>query len=535
VSEHAIHVGTTLEHDLHLEGDVAIVGTGAGGAITAEILAGAGLRVLMIEEGAYRKSEDFTLREPGSLARLYRDGGAMPTRDGAISVVQGRTVGGSTTLNWTSSFRTPEPTLRHWRERHGIEGLGADDLLPWFAAVEERLHISPWQDHNRNNALLAKGAEKLGWRHGAIKRNVRDCAGHGYCGLGCPVKAKQSMDVTAIPDALENGAVLVTRVRAERFVIRGTRVTAVEGRALDARGVHTTGRRVWLRAPWVVVAAGAIHGPALLMRSKVPDPFRRLGKRTFLQIHNYSLSFVPEPIQPFFGAPQSIYTDQFTWRDGVSGRAGFNMEVVGAQPVVSMNFWKGIGTGMAEFARRLPHLHVLVSQIRDGFHEESPGGEVRMRSDGSGVLDYRINGYIWDGVRSSYLAMAECQFAAGAESVHPACSDAEPYRSWREARAAISALRLRSPNVFLNSTHPLGGCAMGGDTRTSVVNADGRHHHMENLLVIDGSVFPSSLGVNPCESIYALAARNASLLAERIAKGPARASGSSPAPMKRPT
>ncbi len=143
-----------------------------------------------------------------------------------------------------------------------------------------------------------------------------------------------------------------------------------------------------------------------------------------------------------------------------------------------------------------------------------------MRSDGAGVLDYRLNDYIRDGIRSSYLAMAECQLAAGAESVHPACSDARAYRSWSSARAGIASLKLRSPNVYINSTHPLGGCAMGGDPHTSVVRADGRHHHLQNLYVIDGSVFPTSLGVNPCESIYALAARNATLLAERIAAPP---------------
>jgi choline dehydrogenase-like flavoprotein len=523
-----IHIGSHLEQDLVLEGDVAIVGTGAGGAITAEILSGEGLRVLMVEEGAYHKSEDFTLRETSSLAHLYRDGGAVPTRDGALSVVQGRTVGGSTAVNWTSSFRTPDPTLRHWREHHGIEGLGSTELAPWFEAIEARLHIGPWEQHNLNNELLARGAQRLGWSYGAIQRNVRDCAGHGYCGLGCPVKAKQSMDVTAIPTALDHGAVLATRVRAERLHLRGDHVTGIEGLALDERGVRPTGRRVRLHAPWVVVAAGAINSPALLMRSGVPDPYRHLGKRTFLQIHNYSLSFMPEPIDPFYGAPQSIYTDQFTWRDGVAGRAGFNMEVVGAQPVVSINFWKGLGQEMARFARRLRHLHILVSQIRDGFHPDSPGGEVRLRGDGHAVLDYPINNYIWDGVRSSYLAMAECQLAAGAESVHPACSDASAYRSWPEARAAITALRLRSPNVFLNSTHPLGGCAMGGDPRSSVVDASGRHHHVQNLAVIDGSVFPTSLGVNPCLSIYALAARNAAALAERIAGGTAAPRTSEP-------
>jgi choline dehydrogenase-like flavoprotein len=525
VSEPQIYVGSRLDRDLVLEGDVAIVGTGAGGAITAEILAGEGFRVVLVEEGAYRTPEEFTLRETASLARLYRDGGAIPTRDGALSVVQGRTVGGSTVVNWTSSFRTPEPTLRHWREHHAIDGLSPTDLAPWFEVIEARLHIAPWELHNLNNQLLARGADKLGWSYGAIHRNVHDCAGHGFCGLGCPVKAKQSMDVTAIPDALAHGAVLATRVRAERLELRGGRVVGIEGVALDERGVRPTGRRLQVRAPWIVVAAGAINSPALLLRSGVPDPHTRLGKRTFLQTHNYSLSFTPEPIDPFYGAPQSIYTDQFTWRDGVTGRAGFNMEVVGAQPVVSMNFWKGFGPDMARFARRLRHLHILVSQIRDGFHQDSPGGEVHLRKDGSAVLDYPINDYIWDGVRSSYLAMAECQFAAGAESVHPACSDATTYRSWPEARAAITALRLRSPNVFLNSTHPLGGCAMGGDPRSSVVDPYGRHHQVKNLAVFDGSIFPTSLGVNPCLSIYALAARNATALAERIAGGSVNAEG----------
>lgn len=520
MSERRIHVGSALTEDLTLEADVVIVGTGAGGGVSAEILAGAGLRVVMLEEGAYRRSDEVPMREPWSFSRFYREGGAIPTRDGSLTVVQGRTVGGSTVVNWTSSFRTPEQTLRHWRTHHGVEGLGPEDLEPWFSLIERRLNIGPWLDHNRNNELLAVGAERLGWSHAPIHRNVRRCAGHGTCGLGCPITAKQSMDVTTIPSALDDGAVLVTRVRAERLVLRGERVIGVLALALDERGVRPTGRRVHLRAPWVVVAAGAIQSPALLLRSRVPDPDQRIGARTFLQIHNYSLSTMPEDIHPFHGAPQSIYSDQFTWRDGVTGRAGFNMEVVGAQPVVSMMFWKGMGSEMASFARRLPRLHILVSQIRDGFNDASQGGVVRLRSDGAGVLDYEINDYIRDGIRSSYLAMAECQLAAGAESVHPACSDARAYRSWSSARASIESLRLRSPNVYINSTHPLGGCAMGGDPRTSVVRADGRHHYVENLHVIDGSVFPSSLGVNPCESIYALAARNATLLAERIAARP---------------
>jgi choline dehydrogenase-like flavoprotein len=518
VNERRVHVGSALEDDLTLEADVVIVGTGAGGGISAEILAGAGLRVVMLEEGGLHRAGEVPMRESWAFSRLYREGGASPTRDGALTVVQGRTVGGSTAVNWTSSFRTPEQTLCHWRTHHAIEGLSQQELEPWFSLVEEALNIGPWTDHNRNNALLAEGAERLGWRHGSIRRNVRKCPGHGYCGLSCPVGAKQSMTVTSIPTALDEGAVLVTRVRAERLALLGDRVAGVEAVALDERGVSPTGRRVYVHAPWVVVAGGAIQSPALLLRSNVPDPHNRIGARTFLQLHNYSLSHVREDINPFYGAPQSIYSEQFTWWDGVAGRAGFNMEVVGAQPVVSMTFWRGMGSEMASFARRLPRLHILVSQIRDGFSEASQGGVVRLRRDGAGVLDYPLDDHLREGIRRSYLAMAECQFAAGAQSVHPACSDATSHRSWAEARAGIASLRLRSQSVFVNSTHPLGGCAMGGDPATSVVRVDGRHHHVENLYVIDGSVFPTSLGVNPCETIYALAARNATLLAERIAQ-----------------
>ncbi len=513
---HEIHFGDRLDADLSLEGDVVVIGSGAGGGTAADVLSAAGLRVLLLEEGGYAVSKDFTLREVPTFARLYLDGAASPSADGALTVMQGRTVGGSTTVNWTSCFRTPEPTLYHWREAHGLEGFEPESLAPWFERMETRLHVTTQTVHNVNNQLFARGADRLGWRRGEIRRNVRGCGNLGYCGLGCALDAKQSMLITTIPDALDRGAALVTRVRARRLRITGRRVDAVEGIALDARGVRPTGRRVTLRAPFVVVAGGALGSPALLLRSEVPDPYERVGKRTFLQMHNYSMAQMNERVDGFTGAPQSIYSDQFTWIDGPTGKAGFNMEVAGAQPVASMNFRKDAGAAMAEAARGFSRLHVLVSQIRDGFHPESTGGEVRLRADGSAQLHYPLNPYLLDGIRRSWLAMAECQFAAGALTVHPASSDAPSFSSWSAARSAIATLPLRSPNVFLNSTHPLGGCAMGIDERTSVVRPDGMHHQIENLAVLDGSVLPTSLGVNPSLTIYALAARNASRLASQI-------------------
>jgi choline dehydrogenase-like flavoprotein len=124
----------TLQRDLTLEADVAIVGTGAGGGTAAEIFADAGLRVLMIEEGPLRSSRDFRMRESDAYRDLYQESAARKTRDKGINILQGRTVGGSTTVNWTSSFRTPPPTLAFWQQRFGLATYNEAELAPWSSA-----------------------------------------------------------------------------------------------------------------------------------------------------------------------------------------------------------------------------------------------------------------------------------------------------------------------------------------------------------------------------------------------------------------
>jgi hypothetical protein len=271
--------------DLTLEADVAIVGTGAGGGIAAEILADAGLRVLMVEEGPLKSSTDFRMREADAYRDLYQESAARKTADKAINILQGRCVGGGTTVNWTSSFRTPAATLAHWQATHGWSRDGAADLAPWFDRVEARLGIAPWLiAPNANNAALARGAATLGIHHDVIRRNVRGCWNLGYCGMGCPTNAKQSMLVTTIPHALDAGATLVTRARALRYVVRGDDIESLECVAMDATGTTPTTRRITVRARTFVTAAGAIgsqrcSGPVRDdRRAHVPASDSRFGR-----------------------------------------------------------------------------------------------------------------------------------------------------------------------------------------------------------------------------------------------------------------
>ena len=495
-----------------LECDVAIVGSGAGGGITAELLARAGLRVVIVEEGPLRSSSDFRQLEAEAYPALYQESAARKTRDKAITILQGRCVGGSTTVNWTSSFRTPPATLAWWRSQFALEGSSGDELAPFFEQAERRLSIGPWlTPPNENNDLLRRGAAKLGIPAASIARNVTGCRNLGSCGMGCPTNAKQSMLVTTIPRALDDGATLLVETRADRFDIRNGRI-----RALHCVGAGSHATRTRIEASHYVLAGGAINSPAVLLRSQAPDPHGRLGRRTFLHPVVLSAAVLPQRVEGWKGAPQSIYTDHFLETQPIDGPIGYKLEAPPLHPVIFASTVPGHGAGYAESLRAFPHTHVLLALLRDGFHPQASGGEVRLRADGSPELDYPLTDYVMDGARRALLSMAEIQFAAGASQVQPVHELARPYRSWEEARNALRQLPMKPLLTKVVSAHVMGGCAFSGAERLGVTRPDGVHWQLDNLSVHDGSLFPTSIGANPQLSVYGIANRLAQGLARRL-------------------
>jgi len=512
---HAISADT-LDDQQVLEADVVIVGSGAGGATSAEILSKSGLKVILVEEGKLRYQKDFKMDELEAFSTLYQEGTARKTKDGAIAIYQGRTVGGSTTVNWTSTFRTPDPTLEHWQKKHGVAGFSSAEMAHWFADRERQLNMSEWlMPPNANNSVLKKGCDALGWSVHTMIRNVKGCWNLGYCGFGCPTNAKQSMLVTSIPRALDNKATLLSCARVSHLEFAGDQVKAVHCAALDSEAIGDTGRRFQIRAQHVVLSAGAIGSPAVLMRSKAPDPYQTLGKRTFLHPVNTITAIMPEPIKGFEGAPQSIYSDEFLWQES-SEAPGFKLEVAPVFPGGMAAQGTVSGPELHRSMESLTHANSMIALIRDGFHEYSQGGTVELRDDGSPVLNYPMTDYLWRGLRKAYHVMAEIQFAAGAKSLLIGHHDASEVTTLAEARRTIDSLPMEPLRPALFSAHVMGGCGMGEDPGTSVVNSRGRHHQISNLSVIDGACFPTSIGANPQLSIYALAAKMSSQLASEL-------------------
>ena len=505
-------LGHTSAPPTTLTADVLVIGTGAGGGITAELLARAGLRVIMLEEGPLKTSSDFNQLESEAYPTLYQESAARKTNDKAINILQGRCVGGSTTVNWTSSFRTPSETLAFWRDRFGLKDLTDDSLAPYFQQAERRLNVSTWlTPPNENNELLRRGAAQLGIPAAAILRNVKGCWNLGSCGMGCPTNAKQSMLLTTVPTALSLGATLVVNTRATRLNIQNGRVTSVSAEYVDKKSAPSqesiAKSAIEIKCGHVVVAGGAINSPALLLRSQAPDPHVRLGIRTFLHPVVMSSALMAQRVEGWAGAPQTIYSDHFLGTQAIDGPMGYKLEAPPIHPVIFASSIPGFGEVQSGMLKTFAHQHILLALLRDGFAPASAGGQVSLRSDGSPSLAYPLNDFVMDGARRALLSMAEIQFAGGAKEVLPVHEQAQPYTSWAQAKAAITQMPMVPLQTRVVSAHVMGGCGMAASPELGVVRPDGVHWQIANLSVHDGSLFPTSIGANPQLSIYGLVNR----------------------------
>lgn len=159
---------------------------------------------------------------------------------------------------------------------------------------------------------------------------------------------------------------------------------------------------------------------------------------------------------------------------------------------------------------------MLLALLRDGFHSGAPGGKVKLRSDGSPLLDYPMTDFVMDGARRAFLSMMEIQFAAGALQVLPVHELAAPDDSWTIAKQAVAAMPMKPHLTKIVSAHVMGGCGLAADEKRGVTRPDGVHWQIDNLSIHDGSLFPTSIGANPQLSVYGIANRLAQELTKRL-------------------
>ena len=480
--------------------DAVVIGSGAGGAMAARTLARAGLDVLVLEEGQHRSTASFGKRTPlDRFAELYRDGGAtVAVGSPPLLLPVGRAVGGTTVVNSGTCYRTPDHVLSRWTGDFGF--LLAERFGPYLDEVERTLRVAPQPlDVLGNNGRLAlAGAERLGWRAAPLRRNAPGCKGSCQCVVGCPTGAKQSVQLSVLPDACAAGARIVTGAQVRRILVDGDRPGGP--RAAGVRVRREGGGEFEILAPLIVVAAGALQSPPLLRRSGLGG-HPRLGRNLSVHPATSVAGRFAEPVTAWEGVLQSVGVEEL--HDG-----GVLIEATATPPGMGSFVLPGLGSELRRELENADRLATLGAMIAD-----RPSGRVLGRE--RTLLRYDLDRRDADRLMRSVRAMGQLLFAAGAEEVLTGIPLAPRARTLAELDDTLR--RVTSRQLHLSAYHPTGTVAAGADPQHFPADAAGRLRGVRGVLVADGSVLPGCPEVNPQLSIMAaaLAVADAHLVRER--------------------
>ena len=389
--------------------DFAVVGSGAGGAVAATVLAEAGHDVLVLEAGPYLDRRTYPDEPLAALSTLYRDGG-LTVAEGlpAIPTPVGRAVGGTTVINSGTCFRAPDEVLERWRSESGIDWI--TDLDAEYAEAEEMLHVQPVDPERmgRNGQLLREGAEALGVSHHPLARNAGACVNCGSCPYGCRLDAKRAMHVSYLPRAVAAGARVRSGVEARRLSFEGQRATGIDCVAGVARREGSAPRPFRVNARrGVIVAGGAFGTPELLMRSGVGSPSGELGGNLRIHPACWVGARFEDEVRGWEGIMQSYAVDEWQ-RDGLLLEATFT-------PLAFGGHWMP-GTGAEHQERLASYGHVAST----GVHlSDRSRGRVGLAGDGSLRITYRLTREDTRRLSFGIARAAELFYAAGAREVYP--------------------------------------------------------------------------------------------------------------------
>jgi choline dehydrogenase-like flavoprotein len=501
-----------------LDCDVCIIGAGAGGSVAAAVLAARGRKVVVLDAGSDWQSADFDQREAIGTRELYLDRGTTATDDLSVALLAGCGLGGGTIVNWQSCFRTPDAILEEWADSSRCRHFSDDSFAKSLDNVWGRLAVSRAESQlNPNNSVLERGCQSLGYSSSRIPRNSLGCDLNqcGNCVYGCRHGGKQTAAVTFLRDAQETGNLsLVARCRADRVAISNGHVSTVTATAFDANGAAQ--HAVTVNAKKVVVACGALHTPALLMRSGIDLP--ALGRNLFLHPTTGVTGVFEQLIEPWKGPPQTVVCDEFVEvRDGY----GYRIETAPAHPglLATASPWID-AADHHEIMQHVAHRALFIVLVRD----RTPG-RVSIDADGRPRMRYRPRRLERELLRHGMSTAMRILEAAGARRV--STIHARPIRAERAGKSDASfspsidqiCSRIAKAPVGRNrlqlfSAHQMGTCRMGQDNHTAVCDANGEVFGVRGLYIGDASAFPLSSGVNPMITIMAMAHHTARRIAD---------------------
>ena len=503
-----------------LETDVVIIGSGCGGAVCAKNLAEAGHRVMVVEKGYHWGPEHLPMSEKDGPIHLFANGGVESSDDNSIVIVSGSTFGGGGSVNWSASLQTQAFVRKEWADT-GLLFFTSSEFQDSLDRVCDRMGVSTRHvEHNRNNQILADGARKLGFSHKAVPQNTGGNKHHcGYCTLGCGAAEKQGPVVSFLPDAQGAGAQFMEGLHVEKVLFEnanGSKIAVGVKASWKSRdshggvnGVDRITRKVIIKAKRIIVSAGSLESPLLLLRSGLTNP--QIGRNLYLHPTTLICAIFPdqEPIKPWEGAILTNLVDEFQNLDG--NHHGVKLECMTMLPswVLPSQPWTG-GLDLKMLASKFSYTTGHIPLVR----EQVPGRVYPDPTDGRRRVAYTPTATDAKHAMVGIVALAKILYLEGAKEIFlnvagmprftrpetDAATDNGEGINNPEFQAWLVQIQKRGltlPNCKWASAHQMGSCRMATTSRAGVVDPKGKVWGTEGLYVSDASVFPSASGVNP--------------------------------------
>ncbi|KAI9818614.1 MAG: hypothetical protein M1832_004387 [Thelocarpon impressellum] len=512
-----------------LEADVVIVGSGCGAGVVAKNLAEDGHDVLVVEKAYHYAPEHLPMTELAATHHLFHDGGVTPSDDGSMRVFAASAWGGGGTVNWSASLQTQGRVRREWADG-GLGFFTSADFQASLDRVCRRMGVSAEHvEHNHGNRVLLEGARRLGYSARPVPQNTGGAKHYcGYCSLGCGSNEKQGPAASWLPDAIAAGARTIEglEVRDVAFEDRRGVRTAVGVRGTWRSRDHATSREIVVRARRVILSAGTLFSPLILLRSGLRNP--QIGRN--LKLHPVVMVYGvwPDDVRPWEGGFCShmpiqadatraggILTsvcDEFQDQDGAFH--GAKLEATTMLPSLTLPLFPQMGLDFKRLLVKFKRMNGFISLTRD----HGSGRVYPDATTGLPRIAYTTSAVDRKHCLEGVLALAKICYITGATEIHAIVDGISPFvRSAASASAAASsgadegindaafqawlarlrAVGLTSPENPFCSAHQMGSCRMGTSERASVVDPRGKVWGTAGLYVADASVFPSASGVNP--------------------------------------
>ncbi|MCI0711078.1 MAG: GMC family oxidoreductase, partial [Chloroflexi bacterium] len=489
-----------IREDTVLHTDVVIVGSGAGGGVVAGQLADAGVDVIVVEKGGYFAENNFNGDELTSTRNMYENKGLVTSRDLAMMVMAGSTLGGGTTINWSASFHTPDFVLDEWEREYGLEEFNGPEYQAAMDAVTARLGVNIEESiPNRQNAILEAGAGKLGLSWDVIPRNASECDDCGFCNYGCPVGAKQSTLRTYLLDAhTKYGTRIAVNAEVEKVLIERGQAMGIKASVTDRDGQH---HDLTVQARVVVVAGGSLNTPVVLLKSGLTNA--NIGRNLHLHPVTFAYGLFAEPVRGWSGKIMTRYINAFRNQDGRG--YGTILETAPIHPSLSSLVlpWEDPAYFKDTMAS-IENLSGFIVLTRDRY-----GGRITLDKQGRLALHYALHPYDRRHMVRGLVEGLRVLVAGGAQHI---ATSIEGLRTCTIGQDNVETFIERvaqhnfAPNTYaLLSAHQMSTARMADTPVLGAIKPTGETWEVKNLFVADGSVFPTASGVNPMITIMSMA------------------------------